>query len=54
MTEDLGRRVYHEYCWFAAVLLVVLVGALDRIGLDGGRDALPAAPSANTTKLPPK
>lgn len=28
MNDDLGTRVYREYCWFAAVLLAVLVGAI--------------------------
>jgi hypothetical protein len=27
MDPDLGKRVYREYCWFAALLVAVLIAA---------------------------
>ena len=36
MKEGLGRRVYREYCWFAVLLLAVLLGAVNRFAFDDG------------------
>ena len=31
MTDTLGKRVYRDYCWFALVLLALLMAYADRL-----------------------
>jgi hypothetical protein len=31
MDETLGQRVHREYCWFALLLLILLIGFADRL-----------------------
>jgi len=31
MEETLGERVHREFCWFALVLLTLLIGFADRL-----------------------
>jgi uncharacterized membrane protein len=31
MDDELGRRMYREYCWFALILFVLLIGFANRV-----------------------
>jgi hypothetical protein len=31
MDETLGKRVHREFCWFALLLLLLLIACVDRV-----------------------
>jgi hypothetical protein len=46
MDETLGQRVHREFCWFALVLLTLLIGFADRLvpsTASGGKGSTVAA-----------
>jgi uncharacterized membrane protein len=46
MNEGLGKRLYREYCWFAVILLALLLCFANRAPSTseaGNRSAAPAA-----------
>jgi uncharacterized membrane protein len=43
MDETLGRRVHREFCWFALLLLLLVIACVDRVG----SGTLPSTRAAN-------